>query len=259
LDRARETIRNEYLPAADHKALAISSGPIGFITGQADDDTAKSAALDICQKRADARPQPRKCELYAVGNTVVYARGRPPLPTPLFKNDPSIVTSVAAASVPLVPEQGKVNIEKVYVPGRSPKALALGPRGGFFFVLNEESRDEAVRRALELCGANADVPCLLLAVNDDFVVPIPTSMRATGFFQAASAEAITPQLRDEVARRLGNGNGWTAVAVGAGGHAGVAVGAGSELGATTGAIADCARLDSGCRVVAIGPFAVEAK
>ena len=41
------------MPAADHKALAISSGPLGFITGQPDDETAKIAALDICQKRAD--------------------------------------------------------------------------------------------------------------------------------------------------------------------------------------------------------------
>jgi class 3 adenylate cyclase len=258
-DRARGTIQNEYLPAADHKALAISSGPIGFITGQADDDTAKSAALDICQKRADASPQPRKCELYAVGNSVVYALGRPPLPTPLFKNDPSVVSPLSAYAVPLVPEQGRGNIGKAYMSGRSPKALAIGPRGGFFFVLNQENRDEAVRRALEICGANADVPCLLLAVNDNFIVPIPASMKATGFFQAASAGVIAPELRAEVARRLGNGNGWTAVATGAGGHAAVAVGAASEQDATSGALADCGKQDSACRVIAIGPFAVETK
>ena len=75
-DRARATIRNEYMPAADHKALAISAGPIGFTSGQADDETAKTVALEICQKRADALPQQRKCELYALGN---YHRvcGRP--------------------------------------------------------------------------------------------------------------------------------------------------------------------------------------
>jgi adenylate cyclase len=258
-DRGRETIRNEYLAAADHKALAISSGPLGFITGQADDDTAKSAALDICQKRADALPQPRKCELYAVGNTVVYARGRPPLPTPLFKNDLSVATPVIAASVPLAPEQGRANIEKVYVPGRSPKALALGPRGGFFFVLNQENRDEAVRRSLESCGAGAGVPCLLLALNDSFVVPIPATMKTVGLFEPASAAAIAPELRADVARRLAGGSGWSAVAAGAGGRVGVKVDAKDEQDAIGGALADCARLDSGCHVVAIGPFAVEAK
>ena len=72
-DSARAAVRNEYMPAADHKALAISTAPIGFSTGQADDETAKSAALDMCQKRADALAQRRQCELYAVGD-----RGRGP-------------------------------------------------------------------------------------------------------------------------------------------------------------------------------------
>src|SRR5262249_58904370 len=79
-DRARANIRDEYVPAPAHKALAISAGPIGFITGQADDETAKTAALDICQRRADALAHRPKCELYAVGNTVVFACGRPPMP-----------------------------------------------------------------------------------------------------------------------------------------------------------------------------------
>ena len=256
LDRARSVIRDEYLPAPDHKALAISTGPMGFTSGQADDEAAKSAALDICQKRADALPQPRKCEVYAVGNTVVYARGRPPMPSPLFKNDASVVKPMTASLVPLVPEQGRANIERVYLPGREQKALAVGPRGGFFFAINQESSDEAVRRALESCGSNAGVPCLLLAINENFVVPIPVTMKVTGLFQPAGA-AIAPEQRAGVAQRLAAGSGWTAVAAGAGGHAGVTVGAASEQDATAGASADCAKQDSGCRVIAIGPFAVE--
>jgi class 3 adenylate cyclase len=258
-DRARAVVRNEYLSAADHKALAISSGPIGFITGQADDETARSAALDICQKRANALPSPRKCELYAVGNAVVYARGRPPMPSPLFKNDPSVLRPLVAAAVPLVPEQGQANIERTYLPGRTAKALAVGPRGGFYFVLNQDSPDEAIRRVLELCGSNAGVPCLLLAVNDNFVVPIPAMMKVTGFFQPAATGAIAPEQRPDVERRVAGGSGWTAVAAGSGNHAGVAVGAASEQDATATALADCAKRDSSCRVIAIGPFAVEAR
>jgi hypothetical protein len=53
-DRARATIRNTYLPADDHKALAISLIQIGFISGQADDDAAKAAALDNCRQATDA-------------------------------------------------------------------------------------------------------------------------------------------------------------------------------------------------------------
>ena len=87
-DRQRNNVRSEYMPAPDHKALAISAGPIGFTSGQADDETAKAVALDICQKRADALPQRRKCELYALGNTVVYAGGRLPMPpVPWVRHD----------------------------------------------------------------------------------------------------------------------------------------------------------------------------
>ena len=257
-DRQRNNIRNEYMPAADHKALAISTGPIGFTSGQADDETAKTVALDICQNRADALPQQRKCELYALGNTVVYAGGRPAMPPPPWvRHDPATTRPMIANDIPLMEPPGKAAVEKTYLPGRAPKALVLGPSGGFYFAMNQESADDAVRRMLELCGNNAGVPCLAVAVNDDFVVPIPMTMKVVGFFQPASATAIAPELRDDVARRLANGSGWTAVATGAGGHAGVMLGAANEQDAIAGAMADCAKHDSACRVIGIGPFAVE--
>ena len=258
-DRQRNNIRNEYLPAADHKALAISSGPIGFTSAQADDETAKTGALDICQKRADALPQQRKCELYAVGNTVVFTGARPPLPLPPWvKHDPATTRPLVAGDIPLIRQQAKASIEKNYLNGRVPKALALGPFGGYAVVTNQESADEAVRRALEICGNNAGVPCITIAVNEDFVVPIPTTMKVAGFFQPTSAAAIAPELRDDIARRLANGSGWTAVAAGSGGHAGVMLGATNEQDAIAGAMADCTKRDSACRVIGIGPFAVEA-
>ena len=257
-DRQRNNIRNEYLPAADHKALAITSGPIGFTSAQADDETAKAGALDICQKRADALPQQRKCELYAVGNTVVFAGARPPMPPPPWvKHDAATTRLLVAGDIPLIRQQGKATIEKNYLNGRVPKALALGPFGGYAFVTNQESADEAVRRALEICGNNAGVPCITVAVNEDFVVPIPTTMKVAGFFQPISAAAIAPELRDDIARRLANGSGWTAVAAGSAGHAGVMLGAANEQDAVAGAMADCAKHDSACRVIGIGPFAVE--
>jgi adenylate cyclase len=248
------------MTAADHKALAISAGPIGMSTGQADDETAKTAALDLCQRRADAQPQPRKCELYAVGNTVIDVRAHPPMPpTPWVTHDPLVERPLVVADVPLMRDAGKNSLERSYVPGRAPKALALAPLGGFHFFYNQQSADEAIRRALELCANDAGVPCMIVAVDDTFVVPVPTIMKATGFFRPASAEAIAPGLREEVAHRLGNGGGWTAVAAGASGRAGVAQRAANEQAAIDAAMADCARQDSSCRVIAIGPFAVEAK
>ncbi len=84
-------------------------------------------------------------------------------------------------------------------------------------------------------------------------------MKATGFFHAATSDAIAPGLRDDVAHRLGNGSGWTAVAAGASGKVGVALRGANEQAAIDGAMADCAKQDSSCRVIGIGPFAVEAK
>jgi class 3 adenylate cyclase len=259
-DRGRAVVRDEYMPAANHKALALSSGPIGLSTGQADDDTAKAAALDMCQKRADALSLQRKCELYAVGDTVVYARGRPPMPpTPWVTHDPLVERPVVPADFPLMRDAGKANVERSYLPGHPSKALALGPLGGFYFLVSQQSDDEAARRALELCANNAGVPCLLAALNENFVVPVPTIMKATGFFHAATSDAIAPGLRDDVAHRLGNGSGWTAVAAGASGKVGVALRGANEQAAIDGAMADCAKQDSSCRVIGIGPFAVEAK
>jgi adenylate cyclase len=259
-DRGRDAIRDEYMPAADHKALAISAGPIGLSTGQADDEAAKAAALDMCQKRADALPQQRKCELYAVGNSVVDARAHPPMPpTPWVTHDPTIEKPVVPADIPLMRDVGKSTIERNYLPGKQPKAVALGPLGGFYFLTNQQSEDEAVRRVLQLCGNNAGVPCMVVAVNEYFVVPVPTTMKATGFFRPSSADAIAPGLRDEVAHRLGNGTGWMAVAAGAAGKPGVMTKASSEQAAIDGAMADCARQDTSCRVISIGPFTVEPK
>lgn len=259
-DRARAAVRDAYVSAADHKALAISTGPMGFSTGQADDATAEAGALDTCQKRADALPQPRKCEIYALGNTVIYAHARPPMPpTPWVTHDPSITTPLVADEIPIMRDNGKQNVERNYMPARAPKALALGPFGGSFFLFGQESADEAVRRALELCGNNAGVPCMIVAVNDDFVVPVPMTMKATGFFHPVSTDAIALELRDGIARRLGNGSGWSAVAAGAGGQVGLMTQAANEQAAVDGAMADCAKQDRSCRVIAIGPFAVGPK
>jgi hypothetical protein len=91
------------------------------------------------------------------------------------------------------------------------------------------------------------------------VVPIPTTMKAAAFFQAASAPTIAPGSREDVAHRLANARGWTAVAAGADGRPGVAVEAANEQAAIDGALADCAKQDRSCRVIAIGPFTVEPK
>jgi adenylate cyclase len=85
-------------------------------------------------------------------------------------------------------------------------------------------------------------------------------MKATGFFYPANNEAIAADARDDVARQLaGATSGWNALAVGAARRPGLALKAASEQDAISNALANCAKRDSDCHVIAIGPFAVGPK
>ena len=232
-----------------------------FATNQKDDDTARTAALDSCQRKQDALNPGIRCEIYALGNTVVYARGRLPMPPePWLIRDPSIETPFAASEVPLVGENIRANLDRAYRAGGSPKALALSPRGNQGFVTGQTSTEEAVRRSLEICASRAGIACMIIAVDDVFVVAIPMTMKVVGFFRPAGLAAIAADARERVVRRLRNGTrGWTAIAIGVGGHPGLMFKAAKEQEAIDGALANCNRQDRGCHVVAIGPFAVEPK
>jgi adenylate cyclase len=50
--------------------------------------------------------------------------------------------------------------------------------------------------------------------------------------------------------------GWNAVAVGTAGRPGLGVRAADEQSAVNSALADCAKRDGDCHVIAIGPFTV---
>ncbi len=259
-DRGREVIRNIYLPADDHKALAISMFRIGFITGQADDDTAKAAALDNCRRATDAAGhKDLRCDLYALGNTVVYTGGHPPLPPqPWLVPNPSVERPFDSMYVPLINDGSKAKLAKDYGGGATSKALALTPTGIWHYASGVSNPEEAIRLTLERCGQLGGVPCMLLAVDDRFVVAIPTTMKTIGFFHASTNALILPELRSDAARRLGNvTTGWSAVAVGNAGNPGLALGALSEQAAIDSAVANCSNRDRNCRVIAIGPFLVE--
>ena len=143
------------------------------------------AALDTCQQRADALAAAAEVRALCRRRTVVYTHARPPMPpTPWVTADPSIERPLVPGEIPLLRDNGKATIATTTCRRAAPKASALGPLGDLLLILfNQESADEAIRRALELCGNNAGVPCLVVAVNNDFVVPIPTTMKATGFFR----------------------------------------------------------------------------
>jgi class 3 adenylate cyclase len=258
-DRTRLALLNEYAPAADHKAFALNvTGTYAFVTSQPNEEAAKSAALDQCQKKADAIQSPRKCELYAVGNTTVYPHGKPPLPPlPWIRHDPSTERPFVAKDMPLIRDLGKSRLESTYAPGKKSKSIALGPGGQFIDNIGVETIEDSVRRNLESCGAIAGVPCMIVAVDDAFVVPVPTTLKVTGLFRAGGSSSIAADATDDVSRKLADAtSGWNAVAVGASLRPGLALKAANEQNAVNEALGNCVKHDSNCHIIAIGPFSV---
>src|SRR5579883_2312818 len=240
-ERVRANLVNEYVGGPDHKAFALTTlGVPGFVVGQPSEEAARNAALELCQKRADNSQAGggRRCEIYAVGNIVVYQHGRPPLPPqPWIRHDPSTGRPFASRDMPLIRDAGKARLEAMFVPARKSRTIALGPGGQFIFNSNAESVDESARRALESCAALANAHCMIVAADDSFVVPVPSIMKATGFFHAAANPSIIADARDDVARKLSDAtSGWNAVAVGTQGRPGLGLKAATEQAALNDAL-----------------------
>ncbi len=258
----RKTIQSDYVPAKEHRALAISPVRFGIATGHVSEDAARAAALDACKSATTNALRPElSCDLYAIGDRVVSPRGRPPMPAePWLVRDASIETPYQLDKVPIIKKEVLEKSLGRYGNGKRSRALALSSSGNPAFYFEQPTLEEAVRRALELCGYRAGVSCRIVAVDDVFVVPIPTGMKAVGFFQVHANAMIAPELREDAIRRLANNQGgWSSVAAGAAGQTGIAVRASSEQAAVDEALAECSRRDRGCRMIALGPFAVEPK
>ncbi len=258
-DRSRLSFAREYAPAGDYKAIAMTnSGIQAFVVNQPSEESARSGALEQCQKRVENLQPPRKCELYSVGNIVVYPHGHPPVPpTPWIKHDQVTEKPFAAKDIPLLRDVAKARVDSNYAPGKKTKAIAVGPGGQLFFLTGQESVDEAARRTLEGCASVAGVPCMVVALDDTFVVPVPTILKVIGFFQAATNSSIASNAKAEVVRRLSDApTGWNAVAVGISGRPGLGLQASNEQDALNEALGNCVKHDTDCHVIAVGPFAV---
>ena len=107
-------------------------------------------------------------------------------------------------------------------------------------------------------AATAGSPCMIVAVDDSFVVPVPKTMKAVSFFRPSTNSFVAANERDFLARRYASSTkGWNAVAASLNGKTGAALGADTEEAAVKSALADCAKVDRECRIIAIGPFSVE--
>jgi adenylate cyclase len=258
-DKGRLALAANYTRGMDHKALAVTiSGVFDFAVARPSERDARDIALAQCQQHADQMQPRQPCELYAVGDTVVYPHGRPPMPPmPWVRHDAATERPFAARDVPLVREVGKSRLETVYAPARKSRSIAIGPSGQFVFNASMASVGESVRRNLEHCGAFVGATCMIVAIDDVFVVPVPALMKPLGFFHAADHPSIAADARADVTRRLAEaGSGWNAVAVGASGRPGLGLKAANEQDAVKEALGNCASRDGNCHVIAIGPFTV---
>jgi len=257
-DGQLDAIRTDYLPAPSHKALAISFNRLGMATSQSDDDTAKAAALDSCTRATMATGSNNQCLIYAVGNTVVFPGRNPPMPPlPWFVRNPAVERPFAGSDVPFL-SASSLDWANGYSKAKSPKAMAISSHGNAFYYRGVASEQEGIRRSLQTCGYLAGIPCIVVALNDSFVVPVPVTMKAVGFFNAGNDTRISPELRSTAAERYANApNSWNAAAIGANGRLGLALNAADEKTAVENSVADCSKQDRDCRVIAIGPFTIE--
>jgi len=264
-ERDKALIRDIYMPAQPYKALAVGLEYMGFVSGQPSQKIADDAAVDACTKRtntlraASGFPPVNVCEVYAAGNVVVTKRGQPPMPpAPWLIRDPSVERPFVPADLPLVSAAAKEEATKRWPAMHKSKAYVVGPTGGRMYFSSQPSPEEAMRRALERCGYEAGVPCMVVAVDDTFVVPIPVTAKVVGFYRPTALTAVPSSLRDDIARRLANAtSGWNAVAVGAGGRVGLKLGAPSEREAIEASLQACRTQDRDCRVAVLGPFLVD--
>ena len=120
-------------PAGDYKAFALN---IGGFTGASSGSRTRKPRETRRSSNARSAPMPRSrrgsCELYAVGNTVVYTHGKPPMPPqPWVRHD-------AMTERPFVPKdfrwcaiRQKPAREHLRAGGERPSAIALGPGGQY--------------------------------------------------------------------------------------------------------------------------------
>ncbi len=122
-----------------------------------------------------------------------------------------------------------------------------------------EDEEETLRRLASYRSVTDDfiAKSVVIALDDVFVVPVPTTLKVIGFFRASTDPAITSGARDDVARRIAAADtGWNAVTVGASGRPGLALKASNEQDAVNDALGNCVKQDRDCHVIAIGPFLV---
>jgi DNA-binding winged helix-turn-helix (wHTH) protein len=244
-DRTRQDLAH-YPQEPDFKAIAIARRGWGMASGAGDVDSAKVEALARCRHL----DQMGQCRIYAIGNDVIWSSPHFPLP---------LDVRAEPLDTPLTPEHGMLfggtgRAIEAHLKERDHKAFAVGV-GSFSAHHGSRSRAEAVRLVVERCSDRLQKPCLLIGVDGFLTHRLPQSRRIIGPFTLAGETDVAPADRQRIEQVYG-GKDWRALARGLRGSLHPVADASSEAAAIEAALQACAKVDSDCRLYAIGSFRV---
>jgi hypothetical protein len=154
-----------YKAATGPKAAALHvTGRVTAVTKAADQHSAEEAALAECNRDRKGNNSP--CYLYAAQDRVVL---------PLRLTAPRPAASSVADALLLVVANDRV--AENYRGDREHKALALEPDGARTFKFTAAAdRATAEQLALEFCQIRWNVPCVLVASDDELKAPDPSAV-----------------------------------------------------------------------------------
>ncbi|MCK6453832.1 MAG: DUF4189 domain-containing protein, partial [Alphaproteobacteria bacterium] len=258
-DAVRERLRAEYAPGRDAKALVLSrtGASAWFLLGQLSEEEAGRHAVASCRQNA-----PEPCELYALGNRVVWEHPAPPMPPKPYLPPAAerVRTPFDLDRIPLAGPAMREALRADYLQDAPIKAVALARTGTIGFAKRHRTEEEAVRAALEYCADITGTACAVLAVNESFVQPIPATVAVTGLFEPERSPLLDAAARQKLREAYLPRGGWKAVALGSGGRIGVSVGRPNEKDAIEAALAECRGTGAeDCALHAVGIFTVKAK
>jgi uncharacterized coiled-coil DUF342 family protein len=251
----RNRVREAYLTAPDHKALALSAlGDIGMAVGLRSDELARTAALTFCNSLHRG-----PCDIYAVGNVVIWTFSAPPIPQgPLVRTVLGPMVPFDPDKVPLLGKNVHDFLKENYT---SPvlRALAMGPTGGWSYT-GDENEEMSARRALQTCGFSEHTPCMIVAMGDRFTVGIPATVEVTGWLQLGYLQVLSDEDKTAIAKQYTLAPDWRALAVANNGKYGIAAQETSEVAAISAALLACKSAGGvGCAIFAVGPYRVKTR
>jgi class 3 adenylate cyclase len=249
-DLARAQLQS-YVTAPKHKAIALSRTGMGEAVGAPNDEAAGDRALSECRNNSNNTP----CELYALGDSLVWSKTELPMPLPVDVRSEGSDVKLSKETLPLMPSPLSERILASYLPAEESRALAIGnERAGWAFGI--PSPQEATRRALERCADLTGAPCLLFALGDKLLQPLPRSRKIVGVFTFAG-DATIPQADRDALMKVYSGRDWRAIAHGANGAWRAVANEASEEDAVRAVLSQCNANDKDCTVFAIGNFRIQ--